>query len=211
VTTAPLLARYRRIAPVYDLLDLPFELGRYRSARRMLMAGLAGHILDAGAGTGRNMEHYPADARVTAVDLSPAMLTRARRRRDRLGLPPERVRLIEADIGATGLPAGSFDAAVATFLFCVLPGPAQSPALAEIARLLRPGAELRLLDLARPTGGPWRRLSARLWAPWMRWAYGARYDSGVELRLAAAGFEPIEDRLLHRGPVRLLTARLTAG
>src|SRR5687767_4972494 len=39
--------RYRRIAPVYDLLELPFEYTRYRPLRRMLFAGLSGRILDA--------------------------------------------------------------------------------------------------------------------------------------------------------------------
>jgi ubiquinone/menaquinone biosynthesis C-methylase UbiE len=49
-------SRYSRIARAYDVLDLPFEYLRYRPLRRMLFAGLSGHILDAGVGTGRNME-----------------------------------------------------------------------------------------------------------------------------------------------------------
>jgi ubiquinone/menaquinone biosynthesis C-methylase UbiE len=47
-------ARYQRIAPFYDLLDLAFEYGRYRKIRPQLFAGLSGLILDAGVGTGRN-------------------------------------------------------------------------------------------------------------------------------------------------------------
>ena len=46
--------RYQRIAPFYDLLDLPFEYGRYRKIRPLLFAGLSGQLLDAGVGTGRN-------------------------------------------------------------------------------------------------------------------------------------------------------------
>ena len=48
-----ILDRYQRIAPFYDLLDLPFEHGRYRRLRPMLFAGMSGRILDAGIGTGR--------------------------------------------------------------------------------------------------------------------------------------------------------------
>ncbi len=43
---------YNRIARLYDVFDLPFEYGRYRPIRRHVFKGLAGHILDAGVGTG---------------------------------------------------------------------------------------------------------------------------------------------------------------
>jgi hypothetical protein len=52
------LDRYQRIAPFYDLLDFPFEYGRYRKIRPLLFAGLFGLILDAGVGTGRNFPFY---------------------------------------------------------------------------------------------------------------------------------------------------------
>ena len=35
-------ARYQRVAPPYDLLDLPFEYGRYRALRRRMFEGLSG-------------------------------------------------------------------------------------------------------------------------------------------------------------------------
>lgn len=66
-----LLQKYERIAPFYDLLDLAFERRRYRRMRPMLFRGLAGRILDAGVGTGRNIEFYPAGAEMVGVDLSP--------------------------------------------------------------------------------------------------------------------------------------------
>src|SRR5215831_12111209 len=69
--------RYQRIAPSYDLLDLPFEYGRYRRIRALLFEGLDGRLLDAGAGTGRNFPFYPSSGSVVGIDLSPAMLARA--------------------------------------------------------------------------------------------------------------------------------------
>ena len=74
-------ARYQRIAPFYDFLDLPFECGRYHKIRPQLFAGLSGLILDAGVGTGWNFPFYPPVARIVGIDLSPAMLARAARRR----------------------------------------------------------------------------------------------------------------------------------
>ena len=114
--------RYQRIASVYDLLDLPFEYGRYRHIRPRLFEGLSGRILDAGVGTGRNMPFYPAGATVIGVDLSPAMLARAGQRARRLG---RMVELHQMDITSLTFANQSFDAAVSSFLFCVLPGEIQ--------------------------------------------------------------------------------------
>src|SRR5215471_4514016 len=70
------LARYERIAPLYDLLDLPFERNRYRALRPLLFRDLGGRLLDAGIGTGRNCPYYPLGAVVSGIDTSPAMLAR---------------------------------------------------------------------------------------------------------------------------------------
>jgi ubiquinone/menaquinone biosynthesis C-methylase UbiE len=100
------LDRYQRIAPFYDLLDLPFEYGRYRRIRPMLFEGLSGQILDAGVGTGRNIPFYPPGAHVVGIDLSPAMLAHAGRRARELG---RMVELHEMDITRLDLPDRSFD------------------------------------------------------------------------------------------------------
>ena len=76
----PNLARYERIAPFYDLLDLPFERRRYHALRPLLFQNLEGRLLDAGIGTGRNCAFYPPETIVSGIDTSPAMLARARRR-----------------------------------------------------------------------------------------------------------------------------------
>jgi ubiquinone/menaquinone biosynthesis C-methylase UbiE len=140
------LERYQRIAPVYDLLDLPFERRRYRALRPLLFRGLAGRLLDAGIGTGRNCEFYPPDAIVSGIDISPAMLARAR---DRCPTLAGGGRLYQMDVTALSFPTGSFDAAVATFLFCVLPDPLQVPALRELRRVVKPGGIIRLLEYVR--------------------------------------------------------------
>ena len=89
------LDRYERIAPLYDLLDLPFEYSRYRKIRPLLFQGLKGRVLDAGIGTGRNIQFYPTGAQVVGIDISPAMLARAERRRLSLGA---RVELHQMDV-----------------------------------------------------------------------------------------------------------------
>ena len=79
---ARLRKTYNRTCGLYDLLDLPFEHGRYRHIRPRVFDAVenAATILDCGVGTGRNIAYYPPDAKVTGVDLCTGMLERARRR-----------------------------------------------------------------------------------------------------------------------------------
>jgi ubiquinone/menaquinone biosynthesis C-methylase UbiE len=194
-------ARYQQIAPFYDLLDLPFEYGRYRALRRDMFRDLHGRLLDAGAGTGRNFAWYPRGADVVAIDFSAAMLARARSRRS--SSPAASVGLCVADVTRLGLPDAVFDAAIATFLFCVLPDDQQLPALRELARVVRPGGSIRLLDYVRPSGRV-RRLTTRLWEPWVTWAYGASFDRLTEAHVPAAGLVVANRYLLADGLIRRL-------
>jgi ubiquinone/menaquinone biosynthesis C-methylase UbiE len=198
------LERYQRIAPFYDLLDLPFEYGRYRKIRPQLFAGLSGVILDAGVGTGRNFPFYPPGAKMVGIDLSPAMLARARRR---LPATAAEVELREMDVTRIDLPDRHFDAAVATFLFCVLPDELQVPALRELARVTKPGGIIRLLEYTRPQGAV-RRAMTTLWEPWVRWAYGAGFDRRTEQHVPRAGLQLVGSRFVVDDLIKILEARV---
>ena len=196
-------ATYRRIARFYDFLDGSFERRRYAPIRGNLFAGLEGRILDAGIGTGCNIPYYPAGAAVVGIDLSEAMLARARRRRDALGGD---VPLAAMSVLRTGFADSSFDAVVASFVFCVLRPDQQQAALAELRRIVRPGGEIRLLDYTL-SQQPWRRLVMNLWAPWVRWAYGAGFDREPHRHIEPAGLTLVESRFLIEDIVRYVVAR----
>jgi ubiquinone/menaquinone biosynthesis C-methylase UbiE len=197
-------ARYERIARFYDLLDMPFERRRYRALRPLLFRGLSGRLLDAGIGTGRNCEFYPPTAMVSGIDISPAMLVRAH---DRCPTLAAAGRLYQMDVTALEFAAGSFDAAVATFLFCVLPDDRQAPALRELGRVVKPGGIIRLLEYVRPQGAM-RRVISRIWQPWIAWAYGASFDRQTERYIPEAGLELVDSRYVVDDLVKLLTARV---
>ncbi|MEO9191848.1 MAG: class I SAM-dependent methyltransferase [Acetobacteraceae bacterium] len=196
--------RYQRIARFYDLLDAPFETRRYSALRPLLFARLSGRILDAGVGTGRNLPFYPRGAQVLGIDLSPAMLARAEGRR---GQSPAHVELREMDVTRLAFPDGSFDAAVSSFLFCVLPDAQQVGALLELRRVVRPGGTIRLLEYVRPSG-TLRRIVTGLWAPWIAWAYGASFDRDTERHVGAAGLEIVDARFVVDDLVKLIEARV---
>ena len=200
------ITRYERIARFYDLLDLPFERTRYRALRPLLFRDLSGRLLDAGIGTGRNCEFYPASATVFGIDTSPAMLARAHERCPTLAASG---RLYQLDVTALGFPAASFDAAIATFLFCVLPDELQLAGLRELARVVKPGGLIRLLEYVRPKRRI-RRVLSRIWQPWVAWAYGANFDRRTENHIPAAGLELVESRYVVDDLLKLLTARVVA-
>jgi ubiquinone/menaquinone biosynthesis C-methylase UbiE len=197
------LDRYQRIAPLYDLLDLPFEYSRYRKIRPLLFQGLAGRILDAGVGTGRNIPFYPPEAEVVGVDFSPAMLARAERRCLSLGA---HVDLRQMDVTHLEFQDQSFDAAVATFLFCVLPDDLQVPVLREMGRVVKSGGTIRLLEYVRPRGAM-RRTVTRLWEPWMAWAYGAGFDRRTEEHVPEAGLEMVRSSFVVDDLIKLISVR----
>jgi ubiquinone/menaquinone biosynthesis C-methylase UbiE len=196
-------ARYQRIAAFYDVLDFPFERRRYRALRPLMFEDLGGRLLDAGIGTGRNCAFYPPEAIVSGIDTSPAMLARARRRCPTVSAAG---RLYRMDVTELEFPTGSFDAAVATFLFCVLPDRLQAPALRELGRVVKPSGLIRLLEYVRPQG-MLRRSMSRLWQPWIAWAYGASFDRHTENYVPAAGLDLVGSRYVVDDLIKLLTLR----
>ena len=194
--------RYQRIAWAYDLLDLPFEYGRYRKIRPQIFSGLSGRILDAGVGTGRNFPFYPPGSEIVGIDLSPAMLARAERRRP---LATTTVELRQMDVTRLAFPDRSFDAAVATFLFCTLPDELQVAGMRELGRVVKPGGIIRCLEYTSPSGG-FRRATTRLWEPWINWAYGAGFDRQTEKLAPEAGLQLFESRFVHDELIKLLSA-----
>jgi ubiquinone/menaquinone biosynthesis C-methylase UbiE len=195
--------RYQRIAPFYDLLDLPFEHGRYRRIRRLLFQGLSGRLLDAGVGTGRNFPFYPSGSKVIGIDISPAMLARAEQTRKSAAAEIE---LRQMDVTQLDFADRTFDGAVAAFLFCVLPDELQVPALRELGRVVKAGGPVRLLEYVRPQRTV-RRVLASVWEPWMAWAYGASFDRRTEEHVPEAGLEFVEARFVVDDLVKLISAR----
>lgn len=194
------LRLYQRIAPFYDVLDFVGETLNQRQIRPRLLEGLSGRILDAGVGTGRNIPFYPPNADIVGCDLSSAMLRRAQRRRQRLG---SLLHLVTGNICQLPFPDDSFDATIATFLFCVLDDDDQLPALRELSRICRPGGEIRILDYVLPEN-PKRRRAAQRIAPLLNMLFGASVERNTEQYVSAAGLKVTERRFVTGDFCRLL-------
>ena len=104
-----------------------------------------GALLDVGTGTGRIAELLaPRAAQVTALDNSPEMLRLARARLQHLAAAA--LELVQGDFTALPFPEGQFD----TVVFHQVLHYAQAPerALAEAARVTRPGGTIAVVDFA---------------------------------------------------------------
>lgn len=137
-------ARYNRLAPIYDLMEfLPEQ--RFAGWRKQLWARVAaGRILEVGVGTGKNFPYHPPGAEVTGIDLSERMLAQARRRAKKSGYPLD---LRQMDAQQLDFPDNTFDTATATFVFCSVPDAERG--LRELARVVRPGGQIVLLEHVR--------------------------------------------------------------
>jgi SAM-dependent methyltransferase len=150
-----------------DLLDDPGDLDLY-----LAMADRAdGPILELAAGTGRlAIPLAQAGHTVTAVDLDPAMLDRARARAADAGVGAERLQLVEADLLDLRLPdAGRFAFAFIALNSLMLLGSraAQAAALATMAAHLAPDG-LAVVDVWLPDAEDLARFDGRVILEWPR-------------------------------------------
>ncbi len=111
-----------------------------------LMGNLRGlRVLDVGCGDGAYSIHAARlGARVTGLDISPAMLDAARHRADAAGVSIE---WREGRAEALPFPAASFDIIMAVTVLCFVPDAAA--AVREMARVLQPGGILVIGELGR--------------------------------------------------------------
>jgi len=117
----------------------------------------AGDTLEVAIGTGLNLPHYPANVRLTGLDLTPEMLAVAKTRAEKSGRP---VQLIEGDAQDIPFADHSFDSVVCTYALCSVPDDAR--AISEMDRVLRPGGRLILVDHIRSSVAP---------IFWLQWVY----------------------------------------
>lgn len=172
-------------AAVYDRFGGHLESGPIGRARRRLLAGARGVVVDIGSGTGANIGHLAelglVVTRIHAVEPDPHMARRLAGR-----LPPHGQLHAAA---AEGLPFedASVDTVVTTLVLCSVDEPDR--AISEVRRVLRPGGQVLVLEHVA-AANPLVSLGQRaLRVPW-RWAgAGCTLDRDTEASFTRAGFD----------------------
>jgi ubiquinone/menaquinone biosynthesis C-methylase UbiE len=171
--------------------------------RRMLWGRIgAGHVLEVGVGTGKNLPYRPPEARYVGIDLSPRMLANAMRREGNSN-PDASLALMDAQ--ALAFADSSFDRVVATFVFCSVPNP--EAGLRELGRVSKRDGLILLLEHVRSENPVLGRLMDVL-NPLMVRITGANINRDTVGNVRKAGLEivSVEDVGMH-GIVKLITAR----
>lgn len=178
--------KWDRASRWYDLATVALEALVFRRLRSRLLKSAVGRVLEVAAGSGLNLAHYSGDLDITAVDLSPGMLLRARSRGARTVAVMDAQHLAFKD--------GSFDTVVSTFGTCTFPDPVE--ALREMRRVCRQGGNVLLLEHGRsnrPGLAAWQDRRAPNWAAhlgcwWNRDPLENLYRAGLQPRTVTREF-----------------------
>ena len=136
---------YKLWAPVYDRVMGPFAGKARRRAIELLNLRAGERVLLTGVGTGLDLPHLKPGVKATGIDLSPAMLHKARAKVD-----GQDVTLSEMNAQALNFPDDSFDVVILNLILSVVPDGAA--AFQEAWRVLRAGGRIVIFDKFAPEG-----------------------------------------------------------
>lgn len=130
-----------------------FEVEHHAEALRLANVREGQQVLDVACGTGRGTvglaQAVGAPGQVDALDLSDAMLDQARAKIEKLGLS-SRVQFKQGNARELPYPAESFDVVYNGYMFDLIPLDGFTPILTEMARVLKPGGQLVLVNMSKP-------------------------------------------------------------
>jgi ubiquinone/menaquinone biosynthesis C-methylase UbiE len=167
--------------------------------RGRVLQNVRGLVLEVGAGSGPNLDHYPREARVIATEFDEESIALARPRLN------SRARLASADIEHLAFPDNTFNTAVATLVFCSVEQPVAG--FQEVQRVLKPGGQLHLVEHVRSRHEWLGRVQDRLNPRWKIWAEGCNLNRDTEANVRRAGFELQTVREYYLGLIKTIVAR----
>ncbi len=194
--------KYDRMASIYDLMESPMELlsfARWRS-KAVDKAYTAQKILEVGTGTGKNLPYYTEAHQVFAVDISKKMLKRAK---VRVKKSKAIVNLVQMDAESLGFSSDTFDAAVATYVFCSVENPISG--LRELRRVLKKDGIAVFLEHMR-SENEFIGKGMDLFNPIIS-RTGPNINRRTARNIQDAGFEIVEEVRLFSSVFRLIVAQ----
>lgn len=193
---------------IYDRFMKASEEACLTEWRGELLSGLAGDVIEIGAGTGANLRHYPKAVErlvVTEPDRYMIPKLRDRARRDR----PKDLEILEAEADRLPFKDATFDAVISTLVLCSVPDLDRT--LIEAKRVLKPGGRLVFLEHVaaedRPDRYVWQRRIEPFWKPIAGNCHLTR-KTGEAIRRAGFTMErEIKDSMRKSNPVTRATIR----
>jgi ubiquinone/menaquinone biosynthesis C-methylase UbiE len=188
----------RLFAAMYDRSLKGTEDAGLREMRRETLTAAQGRTIDLGAGTGANLALYP-DA-VTELVLAEPDPHMAKQLRQKLAESDRAAELIVAPAERLPFEDSSFDTAVFTLVLCTVPDP--TAALAETARVLKPGGKLLFVEHVRAEEPGLARWQDRLEKPWRFLGDGCHCnrDTVASIEASPLTIESVERGRLPKAP-----------
>ena len=168
------------------------EKAGLRDRRRALLDGVTGDVLEIGAGSGLNIDHYPPGVQLVLAE--PDLHSRERLE-TRLASRGRDARVISARAEELPFADASFDTVVSTLVLCSVKDP--DAALREVRRVLRPSGHLLLLEHVRGHGA--RAALQEIVAPISRLLLSCAPNRRTADLVRAAGFDLTEEPFELRG------------
>lgn len=156
-----------------------------RRQREKVVPLAQGCVLEVGIGSGLNLPYYDAGkvSKVIGLDPSPGMTRKTARR---VRGAQVAVQIINATAETIPLDAASVDTALVTYALCTIPE--TTPALREIARVLRPGGRLIFCEHGLAPDASVRKWQRRITPAWKVVGGGCHLDRDIPALIERGGF-----------------------
>ena len=193
-------SKWDRASRTFDLMASRGAERRWLPAKQALFSHMEGNVLFLALGTGLDIAAFPPDRTITAIDISPKMVERAR---PRVEAYPGAIDVRVMDVHDLDFRDGQFDQIFTSCTFCSVPRPVAG--LGALRRVLKPGGELFMFEHTGSRYYPFKWmmqvmsvLSERL---------GPAMDRDTVANVRAAGFQLVEVNNIYLDVVKTIRAR----
>ncbi len=197
-------AKWDRAAQTFDFMNAYGPERRWGATKRKLFSAMQGRVLFLAVGTGLDIQFFPPQQTIVAIDISPKMLEQAQ---TRIAAYDGDIDAHVMDVQALTFADDHFDQVFTSCTFCSVPDPVAG--LREIRRVLKPGGRLRMFEHTASRFQPFR-LFMDVMTPLTR-LFGPDLNRPTVDNVIAAGFEIAEVNYVYLDVVKTIVASKPGG
>ena len=192
--------KWDRAAPSFDFMTGEGAEKRWQAPKQKLFSRMGdGNILFLALGTGLDIRSFPPDKKITAIDISPAMLKFAE---PRIAAYSGSIEASVMDVHAMPFADNHFDQVFTSCTFCSVPDPIE--ALRSLKRVLKPGGELLMFEHTGSAYLPFKPMLNLM--TWLTRRFGPDMNRTTVSNVQAAGFSIIEVNHIYLDVVKTIRA-----
>ncbi len=192
-------AKWDKVAPNFDVMAGRGAENRWRPFKEELFAHMDGKILFLALGTGLDIPTFPSGKTITAIDISPKMLEKAKPRI--AGYNGELLAQV-MDVHDMSFEDNSFDQVFTSCTFCSVPRPIEG--LQQLMRILKPGGEIFMFEHTGSRYYPFKVMMDFMTLLTSR--VGPDMNRTTVANVEAAGFQLLEVNNLFLDVVKIIKA-----